>query len=183
MEHAFEAACSGDPKALRALFDQYQRRVMGYCLLSTHGDREQAMDLTQDTFTRAFKSLHRLGDPARFGGWLFAIAANVCRSHGAAEQRRRQVMELFGLELQAEAPDDKSAREQRIEAVQRVLAAIEDPTLRQIVTLKYCEPEHTTRQIAEQLGIPHGTVTVKLMRFRAAVRRELACELLDAEEV
>ena len=57
------------------------------------------------------------------------------------------------------------------------------PLVHQIAMLKYREPEHTTRQIAEQLGIPHGTVTVKLMRFRAAVRRELACELLDAEEV
>jgi RNA polymerase sigma-70 factor, ECF subfamily len=183
MDHEFDAACSGDPKALRALFDRYQRRVMGYCLLSTHGDREQAMDLTQDTFARAFKSLHRLDDPARFAGWLFTIAANVCRSHGAAEQRRRQVMTLLALEVQADAPGDKVEREQRIAAVQRIVDAIGDPLLQQIVRLKYCEPEHTTRQIAEQLGIPHGTVTVKLMRFRAAVRRELACELLAAEEV
>ena len=183
MENEFLAACSGDHKALRALFDRYHRRVMGYCLLSTHGDREQAMDLTQDTFTRAFKSLHRVDEPERFAGWLFTIAANVCHSHGAAEQRRRQVMSLFELEAQADRPDDKEMREQRIAAVQRLLASVDDPLLQQIVTLKYSEPEHTTRQIAEQLGIPHGTVTVKLMRFRAAVRRELAWELLDAEEV
>jgi len=61
--------------------------------------------------------------------------------------------------------------------VRRVLAHVADKRLREIVQLKYGDREHTTRQIAEKLSIPHGTVTVKLMRFRATIRRDLCREL------
>ena len=63
--------------------------------------------------------------------------------------------------------------------VQQILEGVPDPTLKQIVTLKYGEPEHTTREISASLGIPHGTVTVKLMRFRDAVKRELCRRLVE----
>ena len=82
----------------------------------------------------------------------------------------------------APIPDeDKSERELRIAIVQRVLATVRNPVVQAIAKLKYCEPEHTTHQISELLGIPHGTVCVTLMRFRAAVRCELLAALLDEE--
>lgn len=164
----------GEPCALRELFERYKRPVMAYCSVATGGNREQAREFTQETFARTFAALPRLSDPERFRGFLFTVAANVCRTRGAQEARRR-ALEILGLEMDTPAPEgmEQCAREERITAVQRVLAHIPDDTVRAIAQLKYCEPEHTTRQIAELLGIPHGTVTVKLMRFRAAARREL----------
>lgn len=138
------------------------------------------MDLTQETFTRVFSRLDTLRDPDRFTGWLFAIAANVCRTQLSRAGRARELVDAFALEQDRHVQaDDARARERRIALVQRLLAKIEDRTLRKIVNLKYAEPEHTTRQIAAQLDIPHGTVTVKLSRFRAAVRRDLARALLE----
>lgn len=182
MDAEIDAARSGDPVALRRLFDRYQPRVMGYCMLSANGDRDLAMDLTQETFTRAFKSLHSLAEDHRFTGWLFTIAANVCRTQGAKAKRRQEILDSFALELEVEIGDDKEARERRIAAVHTVLGEIDDPVVREIALLKYTEPEHTTRQIAAKLGIPHGTVTVKLMRFRAAIRKRMLVALLDVEE-
>lgn len=165
----------GDASALRELFERHRRDVMAYCSVATGRDRERALELAQETFARAFAALPRLSDPERFRGFLFTVAANVCRTRGAQETRRR-ALEVLGMEMDAPALDgmtEKCAREERITAVQHVLAHIPDDTMRAIAQLKYCEPEHTTRQIAELLRIPHGTVTVRLMRFRAAARREL----------
>jgi RNA polymerase sigma-70 factor (ECF subfamily) len=175
------AAQKGDRAAQRELFDRHRRAVFGYCLVAASRDRDLALDLLQETFARAFRALPRLTEPEKFRGWLFTIAANVCRSRGAQETRRRDALESLTLEqdLDAGASDDPEQREQRIEAVRKVLAHIEEPQLRQIVQFKYGDPEHTTREIAERLSMPHGTVTVKLMRFRAAIRRQLLHALVS----
>jgi RNA polymerase sigma-70 factor (ECF subfamily) len=167
-------ARAGVDAARRRLFDRYQRSVMAFCLLHAGRDRDRALDALQETFYRAFRSLDQLDDPERFEGWLFAIARNVCRSRAARRGREDRMIRTLELERELPvAPDDPIEREQRIALVRNLFAAIEDPTLKQIVELKYGEPEHTTRHIAERLGIPHGTVTVKLMRFRAAAKRAL----------
>jgi RNA polymerase sigma-70 factor (ECF subfamily) len=175
------AAASGGRSAWRALFDRHHRGVLGYCLLACGRDRERALDLTQETFLRALRGLPQLAEPERFRGWLFSIAANLCRGL-SREARRQEILALAELDLEA-APQAGEAerREARIAAVRRLLAGIADPELRQVVTLKYGEPEHTTREIAVRLGIPHGTVTSRLVRFRAAVRRDLIRALLEEE--
>ena len=183
MRELVEAARGGDRGAHRALFDRFQRPLMGYCMLSTNGDRELAMDLTQETFSKAFLNLDRLDDAERFKGWLFTIAANVCRTQGAKTIRQQQLHQHLALAMDVEpVGEDKRARELRIAAVQDVLESIEDEKLKSIVTLKYTEPEHTTRQIAEKLGIPHGTVTVTLSRFRARMKGRFVAALLEVEE-
>jgi RNA polymerase sigma-70 factor (ECF subfamily) len=174
------AAQAGDRTAQRAIFDRHQGEMLGFCLVAAGGDRDRALDLLQDTFVRVYRALPTLRDPEKFRGWLFAVAANVCRTRGAQEQRQRRVLEAVGLEEEVEPPvDDEAERESRVAAVQRVLAHVRDERLRRIVQLKYGDPEHTTREIAAKLSIPHGTVTVKLMRFRAAIRRELCRALLE----
>jgi len=176
------AAQRGNVTALRELFERNRRRVMEYCWLAAGRDRERALDLSQETFARTFSALSRLKEPESFRGFLFTVAANVCRTRGAQEARRR-ALEVLGLDFDVPAQEaaDCCAREERIAAVQQVLAHVRDDTLREIVRLKYCDPEHTTRQIAELLAMPHGTVTVKLMRFRAAARRELLRSLASEE--
>lgn len=170
----------GDRAAQHALFSRHQRGVMGYCLLACNGDRERALELTQETFLRALSSLRQLQDPERFGGWLFSIAANLCRARGAQEARRRELFATAQLSLDASAGDDEpQEREARIAVVQRLLSRVEDPNVRAVVSLKYGEPEHTTREIAARLGLPHGTVTSRLVRFRAAIKRELLRMMLE----
>ena len=179
-----QAAKAGDRAALRALFERHQRAVFGYCMVAARQDRDQALDLVQETFSRAFRALHMLAEPERFRQWLFTIAANVCRTGAAQEERHDRVLQALQFE---QAADDErptlleaAERKERIATVRRILAHVADERLREIVQLKYGDPEHTTRQIAEKLSVPHGTVTVKLMRFRAAIRREL-CRALASE--
>ena len=153
---------------------------MGYCLLACSGDRDRARELTQETFLRALSSLRQLQQADRFRSWLFSIAANLCRGSGAQEARRRELLAVAQLSLDvAPLEDEPREREARIALVQRLLSREEDPRVRAVVSLKYGEPEHTTREIALRLGIPHGTVTSKLVRFRAAINRELLRAMLE----
>ena len=173
-------ATRGDRAAQHALFDRHQRGVMGYCLLACNGDRDRARELTQETFLRALSSLRQLQQSERFRSWLFSIAANLCRGFGAQEARRRELLAVAQLSLDVvPLEDEPREREARIALVQHLLSRVEDPRVRAVVSLKYGEPEHTTREIALRLGIPHGTVTSKLVRFRAAINRELLRAMLE----
>ncbi len=176
-----ELARRGDAGALRLIFDTKHESVMSLCLCLTGGDREASKDLTQESFIRAFRSLNSLSDPARLEPWLYTIARNVCRDHLKRFARERDRLEAFAIERAMDIePTEPVDAEARTRAVRELLAEVDDPRVKEIVELKYGEPEHTTRQIAEHLGIPHGTVTVKLMRFRAAAKRSLLRKLLDA---
>jgi len=174
------SAARGDRGAQQELFDRHHRGVLGYCLLACNGDRERALELTQYTFLRALASLRQLHEPSRFRNWLFSIAANLCRGRGVQEARRRELLAAAQLSLDATpSSDEPEQREARIAVVQRLLSRVQDPDVRAVVSLKYGEPEHTTREIAARLGLPHGTVTSRLVRFRAAIKRELLRILLE----
>lgn len=176
-----ERARQGDPRALRLFFDAHHELVMSLCLCLTSGDREASRDLTQETFIRAFRGLHGLSDPQRSKPWLLTIARNVCRDHAARAARERGQLAAFAIEQALELdPPESDDRERRTVVVRELLAEISDPRVKEIVELKYGDPEHTTKEIAQHLDIPHGTVTVKLMRFRTAAKRRLLRRLLDA---
>ena len=114
------SAAGGDRTAQQALFDRHHRGVMGYCLLACNGDRERALELTQDTFLRALSSLRQLHEPSRFRNWLFSIAANLCRGRGAQEARRRELLVAARLSFDATpSSDEAEQREARIALVQR----------------------------------------------------------------
>jgi len=65
----------GDVEAYNLLISRWERRVYNY-LLRIVGDREDALDLSQDVFLKAYQNLQKLDDPARFAPWLFRIAHN-----------------------------------------------------------------------------------------------------------
>ncbi len=69
----------GDVDAYNLLVSRWEKRIFNY-LLRIVGNREDAMDLSQDTFLKAYQNLARLEDPARFAPWLFRIAHNEAYS-------------------------------------------------------------------------------------------------------
>jgi len=65
----------GDVEAYNLLVSRWEKRVFNY-LLRLVSNREDALDVSQDVFLKAFQNLPKLDDPARFAGWLFRIAHN-----------------------------------------------------------------------------------------------------------
>jgi RNA polymerase sigma-70 factor (ECF subfamily) len=86
------AARDGDVRAFAALVDAYYARCLRFALhmLSSRSDAEEAV---QDTFVRVYRALPKYEEREAFEPWLFRILANRCRSAGARERRRAEVVE------------------------------------------------------------------------------------------
>jgi RNA polymerase sigma-70 factor (ECF subfamily) len=86
------AARTGDVRAFASLVDAYYARCLRFALhmLSSRSDAEEAV---QDTFVRVYRALPKYEEREAFEPWLFRILANRCRSAGARERRRAEVVE------------------------------------------------------------------------------------------
>lgn len=175
-----ERGVRGDRSALRRLYGCAEAPVFRQCLLACKGDRDAAKDLAQECWVRVFQKLSRLEHPEAFVSWALATASSVAASHRRLDHRRAGLLERFAVEAALDSPLDGEADRLRREAlVRECLAAVEDPVHRELAEAVYVQGQ-TTRSAAERLGVPHGTVTVTLMRLRVKLRARLA-EQLAAE--
>ncbi len=83
-------AGSGDKDAFRELVERYQRRVLAVVMGMLH-DREAALEVTQETFIKAFRSIGRFKGDASFYTWIYRIAVNLAIDHQRREWRRPSV--------------------------------------------------------------------------------------------
>src|SRR2546429_3957744 len=74
-----ERVLDGDPEAFNLLVRQWERPIYNFILRMLNG-RDEAMDLCQDVFLKAFRELRTLKDRDRFSAWLYRIAHNTCYS-------------------------------------------------------------------------------------------------------
>jgi RNA polymerase sigma-70 factor, ECF subfamily len=99
----------GDQYAMRSLVDHYQGRVFGLCWRML-GNRQDAEDATQETFIRVLQSLRRWDSSREFEPWLFAIAANRCRSALSIRKRRPCHQSILEHPVEENGPLDEDAR-------------------------------------------------------------------------
>lgn len=131
---------------------------------------DAAQDIAQEAFLRAFRSLHQLREPERFGSWVFIIARNLAR------RRARRSAQIESAPLPIEQADMLGANcpvravlaaEQR-DTVRSALAELPEP-LRIVLSLFYAEG-WTAKSIADFLEIPLTTVNWRLHTGRKKVR-------------
>jgi RNA polymerase sigma-70 factor (ECF subfamily) len=158
---------SGEESAMNELVDRFRGQVFGLCYRML-GHRQDAEDVTQESFVRAMRSLANWDSRREFLPWLLAIAGNRCRT--ALASRRRLPKPSFEVE---ELPDARSVRTERHlgEEVSLALARLRDE-YRQAFVL-FHEQELTYVEISEVLDCPVGTVKTWVHR----ARRELADHL------
>ncbi|MEN6534783.1 MAG: sigma-70 family RNA polymerase sigma factor [Bryobacteraceae bacterium] len=141
----------GNVEAYNLLVSRWEKRVFNY-LLRLVGDREDALDLSQDVFLKAYQSLGKLQDAARFAPWLFRIAHNEAFSH----LRKRRPEEV--LDVSRGVPG-ATARIQPIElsiAVESALNRLSEDQ-REAVLLKVYQG-FKFEEMAEILSCPVSTV-------------------------
>ena len=164
-------ARAGDEAAFAELVERYKRRAY-YAALALVGSHDDALDLSQDAFVRAFAARTSI-DPARpFYGWLYTIIRRLCFNFLRDRKRRSEKLREAAswLRLRSEEPAPDIGLE-RAEAVSRVTAALDELTEveREVLTLKEWQGLKY-REIAELLEVPIGTVMSRLY----AARRRLA---------
>ena len=88
-----QRAAKGNVEAYNLLVSRWEKRVYNYLLRIT-GNREDALDLTQDVFLKAYQNLRKLAEPARFAPWLYRIAHNEAYSMFRKRRPEADVEEL-----------------------------------------------------------------------------------------
>lgn len=163
----------GDTGAYGALVERYRER---YARFAVHmlGSTEDAEEALQDAFVRAYRSLARCEDPARFGAWLYRILVNRCRTHGARRGRRERTFvsdPIAMLSASEQHPAEQVAWREEIEVALGRL----DPLQREAFLLKHVD-EMSYEEMTELTGV--GVSALKMRVKRACDRlRELLQEV------
>jgi RNA polymerase sigma-70 factor (ECF subfamily) len=163
LERLAAAAVDGDPLAAAALVRATQSDVWRLC--AALGDRQSADDLTQETYLRAFGSLHRFEGRSSLRTWLLSIARRVCADAVRSRRRRRLTLVREDADLEALGAGDGADRVGEGAAVADLLARLspdrrEAFVLTQLLGLPYAEA-------AEVAGCPVGTIRSRVARARA----------------
>ena len=173
-------ARDGDAHAFGELVRRHMRRAYFACL-GLVGSHEDALDLSQEAFTRALRASSRLDPERPFYPWLYGILRRLCLNHLRDGRSRREKLVEAGAWLQDEARDRASRSNparaaERDELRRRLATAIESllPVQREVLVLREFEGLRY-REIAELLEVPEGTVMSRLY----AARNGLAAALGD----
>ena len=173
-----QRARAGDRRAFGELVTRYMRRAY-YAALGLVGSHEDALDLSQEAFARAFRARANLDPDLPFYGYLYQIVRRLCFNFLRDSRTRRVRMQeatpwLMNQAGGKAAAADPARAAERSELCALVQAAIErlPEREREVLVLKEFEGLRY-REIAELLGIPIGTVMSRLY----TARRDLAAEL------
>lgn len=168
------ASGRGDLRAFDELVRRHQERISANCRYLT-GSRDDAPDLTQEVFVKAYFGLRGFEGRARFGTWLQRIKVNHCLNF--MDRRKRERLEALDdvpaaasgpLTVEPEA-DGELQRQEHRRAIHAVLSEMND-TLR--VPLIMCDMDELSYQeIAEALGIGLSAVKMRIKRGREEFRR------------
>jgi RNA polymerase sigma-70 factor (ECF subfamily) len=169
-------ASSGDQEAFRLIFERYSRPVISF-VYDFVGDRGLAEELTQETFVRAFRSLHNLRQETKLSTWLFGIARNVARESLRARARDGRHVDLddrsvLGLSDQGPVPVNQLLSKELNELVHRALASL-DEDKRLVFTLKVFQ-QCSYEEIADITGFSIPKLKTDLHRARSEMRRRIS---------
>lgn len=163
----------GDVNEYEKLVLEYQKNVYNLALRMT-GDAEDAADMAQEAFIKAYNSLASYRGDSRFSVWLYRIVSNVCLDFLRARKRRQtvslSVVDDEGEETELEISDESASPEKLLErsmtrdAVRRGLQEL-TPEYRQILILRELQGM-SYDEIAETLGLESGTVKSRIFRAR-----------------
>ena len=168
-------ARQGDREAFTQLIVQYQVPLYNMALRMV-SSREDAADISQEAFLRAWEKIRTLRD-APFKSWLFQIAVNLCYDHFRRGRRygampdEEQGGKIVGLGVAMPDPQERAEANERNRVVRDSIAALEHDMrtaliLRDINGMAYDE-------IASVLRVPLGTVKSRIARARAQVQEQL----------
>ncbi len=189
-EQALVAKCrQNDGEAFGRIVDAYQNRVLGFVLRMVRHE-EEALDVTQEVFVRAFQSLHRFDGRASLRTWLFRIAYNLCVDR--SRKRERTPLQTT-LDATGDGEDGFETPDQRwnpeVVAMGDELVAVAERAVEtmseklRVVLLLHDKEGLGYEEIAQMVDIPVGTVKSRLFLARAHMQKWVGAYLDPSTEV
>lgn len=176
-------ARAGDTAAFEQLMLDNQDRVYTLCLRMT-GDREDALDLAQETFLNAWRGLSSFQGNSSFSTWVYRLASNACIDFLRKRKRRQQGESPHSLDDEeaplSEPADPRGSPEEELErrelrrAVERGLQALPDHH-RQVLVMRELSGM-SYQEIGAVLDLDLGTVKSRIARARLALKKFLVQE-------
>ena len=169
---------SGDLDSFNQLVLRWERPIyaLAYRVI---GREEDARDVAQETFLRAFRALKGFKGQAKFSSWLYRITLNLCRDWIRRERRTPvsqppegiDIIELAGEATPSESIEELVGRRQLGRAVSKAMAMLPEEQRTAIILKEY----HglTFQEIAELLDCPLSTVKTRLYQGLSIVRKQL----------
>ncbi len=175
-----QRAMKGDETAFESLMLSYQTQIYNLCF-RTVGNQDDAEDMTQESFLKAWRYLSSFQFESAFSTWLYRLATNCCLDLLRSKKRRPTVSlvsedddgeeQSFDPVDPAPQPEEALIRKEEQAQLQEALDSLED-TQRQIITLRVVNDLSYT-EIAEILDLKEGTVKSRLSRARENLRKKL----------
>ena len=180
-----ERVQGGDKSAFDVLVQKYQSKIIQLAYRYVH-DQDEAMDIAQEAFIKAYKALGRFRGDSAFYTWIYRIAINTAKNHLVASSRRPPRADIDAVE--AEQYDSATGLKEyatpermllKDEIKQTIAGAIENlpDDLRTAITLRELEGM-SYEEIAQAMDCPIGTVRSRIFRARDAIDGKLK-PLLD----
>ncbi|MCH8306891.1 MAG: RNA polymerase sigma factor RpoE [Gammaproteobacteria bacterium] len=170
----------GDKGAFDLLVLKYQHRIINLVMRYVR-DPDQALDITQEAFLKAYRALGRFRGESAFYTWLYRIAVNTAKNYLAAQRRRPMDVELdlqdpeqFELHAklrETDTPEGVLMGRQLHETVARAIEALPDD-LRTAIVLRELDGM-SYEEIAQTMDCPVGTVRSRIFRARDAIGKKI----------
>jgi RNA polymerase sigma-70 factor (ECF subfamily) len=184
-EDLIARARRGDEEAFRLIFERFTRPVISFIFYLVN-QRELAEELAQETFVRAYKSLHALRDEMKLSTWLFGIAKNVAREslrHSRRDSRHVELEDRAVMEICDEKPTPAAELldKELSDVVRRALLGL-DEDKRVVFVLKVYQ-QRSYEEIALITGFSVPKLRNDLHRARREMRRRLSSYLGVSDEM
>jgi len=171
--HLVVKAREGSQKAYADLMQRYKDSIY-FMVLKMVNNKEDAMDLTVETFAKAFEKLDKYQPEFAFSTWLFRVATNNCIDF--IRKKKLNTTSIHGmtdedgddqpLQIKSDVlnPEESSIKKQQTEELRLLIDGLPS-RYRNLITLRYFD-ELSYEEIALQLDLPLGTVKAQLFRAR-----------------
>ena len=168
------AARNGDKEAFDEIVQRHRRAVYQVCYRFVN-NHEDASDLAQETFVRAWKGLQNFKGEAALSTWLYRIAVNVSLNRVGAKRLDVEAIESDRfVDTNGELPGDSLVRAEREQAVRRAIASLPEKQRATLILRTYHDMSH--QEIADVLGSSVGAVKANFFHALANLKKILGTE-------
>jgi RNA polymerase sigma-70 factor (ECF subfamily) len=178
---------TGDVESFNQLVKRWERPIFALAY-RTLGREEDARDVTQETFLRAFRALSGFKGDAKFSSWLYRIALNLCRDWIRRERRAPIVAVPEGIEVEqlaaergpVESVEDLAARAELSREVAKAMAYLPEEQRQSIILKEY----HglTFQEVADLMRCPLSTVKTRVYQGLSTLRKQLGEQMTPRRE-